>query len=254
MVPNMQLVKEFCEEEGLDFRIVDKLGNLAEVKCGGKPYFFTYTTTPFNREDVQHICNDKFLTYELLSTEHLMPETRRYLRPDLDPTWHDTIEFSSIADIVTDIQKNFSFPFVVKMNAGSLGRNIFKCENENQVEKAVAKIFKEDWALLIQKLIQKQKEFRVLVVNNSVELAYTKGGADFLAKGDKTFKEIKDFLAPLHKHINLGWAGLDVICDNKGKFWLIEINTKPSLISAIKAGKADLLKPLYKKAFEEILK
>ena len=249
----MKLIKEVCEEEGFLFRSIDKSGNLIEMKYSGISYMFAYTTTPFNREDIQHVCNDKFLTYELLHNKIKMPKTKKYLRPDLNPTWHDTIEFSSVLKITKDIQKNFSFPFIVKMNAGSLGRNIFKCDNEKDIKNAIAKIFKEDWALLAQKLIHKKEEFRVIIVNNSVELVYHKGGKEFFYKGDKIFEKIKDFLNPISKHLNLGWAGLDVTCDKKNKFWLIEINSRPSFVSAIREGKKEILKPLYKKAFQEIL-
>jgi glutathione synthase/RimK-type ligase-like ATP-grasp enzyme len=249
MVPNMALVKEFCEEEGLPFREIDKRGNLLEVQYQGKPYLFTYTTTPFNREDVQHVCNDKFLTYELLHSKLALPKTKKYLRPDLNPNWHDKIEFGSAAEIARDIEQNFSFPFIIKPNTGSLGRNIFVCRKVEEVERAVNKIFEEDWALLAQELIEKDQEFRVLIVNNSVELVYPKGGGEFLTD----LKEIKEFLAPLADSINLGWAGLDVLLDKAGKLWLIEINTKPSLISAIKLGQQEKLKLLYKKAFQEIL-
>ncbi len=249
----MQLVKEVCHDEGLDFRTIGKNGNLAEVRLDGRPYFFAYTTTPFNREDTQHICSDKFLTHELVAPKLSMPKTKRYLRPDLNPSWHDTIEFGSEAEIVADMLENFPFPFIIKMNMGSLGRNIFKCKSKLEAEQAVKKIFEEDWALLAQEWVDQEREFRVLVLNNSVELAYYKGAEEFFGKGDGAFDKIKVFLEPLQGLINLGWAGLDVILDKKGKLWLIELNTKPSLISAIKLGKKDLLKPLYKKAFKEIL-
>jgi len=245
----MALVKEFCEEEGIISRAIDKRGNLLEIKYNGKPYFFTYTTTPFNTEDVQHVCNDKFLTYELLHSKISLPKTNKYLRPDLDPNWHDAIEFKSVAEIAADIQKHFSFPYILKMNAGSLGRNVFVCKNESDSAKAIEKIFKEDWTLLAQELVEKEKEFRVMIVGNSIELAYPKGSGEFL----EDLREMKKFLAPIAGIINLGWAGLDVILDKSGKYWLVEINTKPSLISAIKAGQKEKLKPLYKKAFQEIL-
>lgn len=252
MVPNMQLVEELSKEEGFSFNKIDTLGNLAEIIYLGKKHYFTYTTTPFNREDVQHICNDKFLTYSLLSGDNLMPETMKYLRPDLDPVWHDKIEFGSESEIVSDILKNFEFPFIVKMNAGSLGLNVFKCEKKEDVASVVSKIFKVDWALLAQEFVDKKHEYRVLIVNNSVELVYNKGGkGEFYEEGD-FFEKIQKFLEPLSKRINLGWAGLDVILDSEDKPWLIEINTKPSLVSAIRAGKKEKLKQLYKKAFKEI--
>lgn len=253
MVPNMKLVREACIDAGFSFEAVDELGNLAKVVCGGKEFFFAYTTTPFNREDVQHIASDKFLTYNLLKETGLMPKTKRYLRPDLDPIWHDKIEFGSEAEIIADMTKTFSLPFVVKMNAGSLSRNVFVCKNNEDIKKAVSTIFKEDWAMLAQELAQKKREFRVLIVGNEVELAYIKGGAEFFGLQSEVGRKIKDFLAPLQKCIDLGWAGLDVIEDSAGKLWLIEINTKPSLVSALKAGQKDLLKPLYLKAFKKCL-
>lgn len=254
MVPNMQLVKEVCEENRLSFVMLGKKGNILELKKSKKKYFFTYTTTPFNTEDVQHICNDKFITYQILESNSLMPRTKKYLRPDLDPAWHDTLDFSSLLEIISDIKDNFKFPFIIKMNSGSLGRNVFKCENNKDIEKAVKMIFKEDWALLAQELVEKHKEFRVMIVNNSVELVYTKGGSNFYYKGDKVFEDTKKFLVPLKRKINLGWAGLDVVLDKKKKLHLVEINTKPSLISAVRSGKKQEAKSLYKKALREILK
>lgn len=248
----MKLVRKACEEAGFSFEVLDKLGNLARVVCGGKEFFFAYTTTPFNREDVQHIASDKFLTYTLLADTGLMPRTKRYLRPDLDPTWHDQIEFANQAEIIADMTKNFKLPFVVKMNAGSLGRNVFVCKNIKDIERAVDTIFKEDWALLAQEFAAKRREFRVLIVDNDLSLVYTKGGGEFFDSKSEVWFKMKSFLLSLQGRLNLGWAGLDVIEDNLGKFWLIEVNTKPSLVSALKAGQENLLKPLYLKAFKNL--
>ena len=248
----MKLIKEVCEESGLSHSILDNKGNLLSVRLGEKECFFTYTTTPFNREDVQHICNDKSLVQTLVSSKVQMPKTKKYLRPDLDPNWHDALEFSSEKDIAFDICNSFSFPLIIKMNAGSLGRNVFKSESRRGVEKAIATIFKEDWALLAQEWIDRKEEFRVIIVNNKVELVYPKGGGKFFTEGTDVFREVTDFLEPLQQCIELRWAGLDVIRDKNGKLWLIEINTRPSFISAIRCNQSELIKPLYKKALKNL--
>nr|AIA19022.1 RimK-like ATP-grasp domain protein [uncultured bacterium] len=253
MVPNMQLVKEVCEEEGLPFELMGGHPNLAEVIFAGKSYFFSYAATPFNTEDVQRISADKFLTYSLVASKIRMPKTEQYLRPDLDPELHGEIKYQSEEEIVDHIKRNFPFPLIVKMNGGSQGKNVFKCSDERGVEIAVKKIFADDWALLAQELILREKEFRVTIVNNVVELVYTKGGFEFFQKNSKAFEEMENFLSPLKNLINLGWAGLDVIEDKEGKLCLIEINTKPSFESAVKHGQKEILKPLYKKAFHYVL-
>lgn len=248
----MKLIKEVCEEEGLSHAVLDEAGNLLSVQMGNKDYFFIYTTTPFNREDIQHVCNDKSLIQTLVSLKVRMPKTKKYLRPDLDPRWHDNIEFASLKEIASDISKNFSFPLIVKMNAGSLGRNVFKSESMEGVERAIETIFKEDWALLAQEWVDKKEEYRVIIVNNKVELAYPKGGGEFFTEGSDVLMEIALFLKPLQECLELRWAGLDMIRDADGELWLIEINTRPSFLSAVKEGRSDLIKPLYKKALKQI--
>lgn len=251
MVPNMQLVRDVCGEGGLNSKILDEKGNFLSVELD-KKYFFAYTTTPFNREDTQHVCNDKSLIQELVSPKIRMPKTKKYLRPDLDPAWHDKIEFVSEIDIASDIEKNFTFPLILKMNAGSLSRNVFKCDSPESVLIAINSIFKEDWALLAQELIDKAEEFRVMVVNNSVELAYTKGCKEFFNGESGVLEEIKGFLKPIRECLELGWAGLDLIRDKEERWWLVEINTRPSFIAAVREGKKEEVKALYKKAFQNL--
>lgn len=253
MVKNIKILREFLEEEGHEFRALDALGNLLEVTGKNRKYFFAYTTTPFNSEDVQKVCVDKFLTHKVFGERLAMPETHRYLRPDLDPTWHDEIEFSSNEEIVTDIMRRFKAPFIVKMNSGSLGRNVFKCATPQEVSGAVTKIFEEDWALLAQEYVEIREELRVMIVCNSLEMVYRKGGGEFYSKDSEVFEAIRMFLEPLFGNIDLGWAGLDVSFDTGGKLWLFEINTRPSFVAAIREGRSEEVKALYKKAFDGLL-
>jgi glutathione synthase/RimK-type ligase-like ATP-grasp enzyme len=253
MVPNIKLLREVCEEEGYKSELIGKQGNLVRVESEAGSSFFAYSTTPFNRESVQHICNDKFLTYELLSGEISMPYTKKYLRTDLDPKWHDVIEFSSNEQIIDDVLKSFSFPMIVKMNSGSLGRHVYKCDKKEVLPSVVQKIFEEDWAMLTQEFIEADKEFRVVIVDNKVEIAYYRGAKHLFFPGDTTFEDLRSFLLPLIGKIDLGWAGLDVIKDISGKLWLLEVNTRPSFVAVVREGKGEEIKRLYKKAFNRFL-
>jgi glutathione synthase/RimK-type ligase-like ATP-grasp enzyme len=254
MVPNMELVKSVCEEAGFGFAHVGSHPNMAEVNCGvGKKYVFAYAATPFNREDVQRVCGDKFLTYSMLHEYVAMPKSRQYLRPDIDPELHGEIAFDSKEKILKDILDNFSLPCIVKMNAGSMGRNVVVCENVGCIKKAIDKIFEEDWALVAQEKIERKEELRVMIINGEVALAYRKGGKRFLEEDGEEFLELKGFLSPVSKNIDLNWGGLDVIRDPNGKLWLLEINTKPSFEAAVKNGQQEKIKPLYKMAFDKFL-
>src|SRR5690606_31402181 len=96
--------------------------------------------------------------------------------------------------IIDEVKLNFAFPLIIKMNSGSVGKNVYLCQNELDLKKAVEKIFNHfdkdhDYLLLAQEYVRIAKEYRVIVRKGRVALAYLKDNSSATFSGN---------LSPLH--------------------------------------------------------
>ncbi len=273
MVPNIECLIAAAKELAIPHEFLDQNQNL--VRMGkDKPLYFLNFITPFNSEDVARICKDKEYTFHILKDLVSMPRTVGYLDPNVPAEFKKYSKFENFDAIADDIEKRFSFPLIVKRNAGSLGRNVFECKNSLELREKIQVIFSKDsseydYIALAQEKVDIAHEYRVVVLNGEIEILYEK---DFLhatfegnlsplhwknAKAvvveDQVIRaQIADFIAPIFDTIPLSWGGLDVAIDRGGKLWLFELNSHPGFSYFIKDNGQAMVIELYKKALKNL--
>ncbi len=270
---NIECLIKACNETNTSYKILDEHSNFIQVGTIN-PHYFIQTKVPFQRSDFVQICKDKDYTYKLLNNSVEIPFTKSYLDPFVSPDYDEYKKESSYDEILLDILKSFTLPVIIKKNKGSVGRNVFLCRSEEEVEKAVKKVLDQsskdyDYLVLAQEYIDIKKEYRVVIYNEKVDFVYLK---------DNSQGEFVGNLSPLHwenskailiedkvlydglqkltdlisKKLELKWAGLDVVEDKSGKYWLIEVNAHPSFTRFVEDNDDETVVSLYKKVLEDL--
>ena len=262
---NISALLQACDELSLPYDVLHASGNFVRVTLSSKPRYFVNWSTPFNDQGITRICLDKEFSYALLRDVIAMPKTLGFLSPSVQEAYKSYVHFDSIANIQDEISREFSLPIVVKRNRGSHGSKVFRCSSHEEVGGALGSIFDEndreyDYVALAQECIAIEKEFRVVVYDGRIQLAYEKSleGAAFtgnlsplhhenakaLAMTDQeVLAEIQTFIDPLFSVFPLQYGGLDIVRDRAGKWRLLECNSSPSFTRFIRDnGPAEVVK------------
>ncbi len=209
-------------------------------------------------------CKDKSLQYCLFWA--YMPKMHTYI----DPTYiekkkhiHTNQVFTSVEHIINDIETQYTFPCIIKRWKWTLWRNVFLCQKRSDVENAISTILADtklyDYLILAQEYIHFEIEYRLIIVHNRLELVYKKQyfwdksikhNRTIIEPSDDIFIQLQEFIKSLTNHLTFTWAGLDVVVDNNGKFYLIECNANPQFHSFVKHNSIEPLYNLYYKAFQ----
>jgi D-alanine-D-alanine ligase-like ATP-grasp enzyme len=239
-----------------------------------KPLFFRHHHKPFNTSDIAGICKDKDLSYVLLHKNINIPDWKAYLAPNCNEKYHELLDFKSNEAIQENILTEFALPVIVKMNKGTQGKNVFKCENSRQILDALNTIFDRqsnlyDYIALAQKFIQIQQEFRVLAWRGEVVLMYEKNNksAEFagnlsplhwkdakaiLIKDKNLIKEMQEFIAPIFKAIPIQFAGIDVALALNGDKYMLEINNAPGVAKFVEDNSIKPIEDMYIRILSEL--
>ena len=270
---NTRCVREACDRLGLPYTIHDKYGNFFSVDLD-RPYFFANSATPFNNSAVDKICKDKEFAWKLLHESVSMPKTKGYFDPfPADDQYAGYVRETSYEEIADDIAKEFSFPVILKMNAGQKGNNVFLCKDRAEILMAVTKIFdhessSHDYVALAQEYIKPKKEYRVIVFRKKIILAYEKdiSEATFIGNLSPLHYEnakaiVIEDVAPLQKSIDplfskldLEFGGIDIIETENGELSVIELNTHPGFSYFTKDNGDEPLIQMYEKILSAVSK
>ncbi len=204
----------------------------------------------FNSSKTIEICDDKAVTYEVLSGS--VP---------LVPTLFPPLCFfddESKRDYFSAAEK-FGMPFVMKTRKGSLGEGVFKINGEDDYEKAKKKTVGSE--VVFQKFYGKEGEdIRVIVVGGKAICAMRRiNKFDFRAnieRGGKGIKidltpEIKKLSEKVAKTVGADYCGVDILEGEEG-FKVCEVNSNAFFGGISKATGVDVGEIFARYVFERI--
>jgi glutathione synthase/RimK-type ligase-like ATP-grasp enzyme len=254
--PNTRAVRTACDRLGIPYHIHDTHGNFVSVDL--EPVrFFVNSSVPFNNGAVDKICKDKEFTWKLLKDVVRTPRTKGYFDPfPQDPQYVGYVVEPSYDAITDSILREFSTPMIVKMNSGSLGKNVYLCTDRAEIQTAVTRIFdhhapSSDYVVLAQEYIPSKKEYRALVFRKKIVLLYEKDISEATFTGnlsplhyenaharlveDESFiRKAEVAISGIFPVLDLEFGGIDLIEDNSGELHVIELNTQPGLAYFVK--------------------
>ncbi|MEH1888395.1 MAG: YheC/YheD family protein [Nostoc sp.] len=250
MLDNISLLLQACENLNISYEIIHPAQNLIKIKLNSKPHYFCNHSTPLINQAVAYLVKDKEYTYHVLNKKVKLPRTVGFLSPFCDIEYKIYLKFSTIPDIVLEINENFEAPVIVKRNSGASGHNVFLCQNQHEIETALKNIFninskKYDYVALAQEFIHIKSEYRAVFLNKELVLLYEKDITDAKFIGNlsplhwdgakakyindpQRLSEIANFARPIFEELDLDYAGLDIVLDRDNQYWLIEINSHPN--------------------------
>ena len=162
---------------------------------------------------VTRICNDKDLTYQFASENHV---------PFLPYMAIDTARLNEINDLAL----NFGFPFVLKPVDGHGGKHVFMINDSDELQSAIDDIISSGEAyqkLIIQRIASKPGcDLRVYLINNEVIVSmlresenYNDFRANFSLGGKATAHELTDkerkVVNTLSKALPSDFIGIDFV-------------------------------------------
>lgn len=274
-----KIIKDLCDEMGFESEFLDQFHYVLWVNFGKNFHTFIANNPGLNDEVVRKLCNDKYYSFVLLKDVISFPKTTNFIDPFADEIYQGQAIFDSYSEVVDEIVENHQLPVLVKANNLSRGINIFKCENREQVLKAVKAIFNQQskdygHVLISQDFVEIEEEYRVVVYDQKIQFAYKKdlGGiagkdAKFVGNlsplhwenskavlvGDEDeLGELDEFIKPIYSKMKLMYGGIDIIRDKSGRLQLIEINSQPGFNYFIRDNSGVEVKKMYRKILQDL--
>lgn len=274
VLANTRCLIKACKELLIPYTFYDDNENVIRISLD-RDYFFVNSTTPFNDEALAKIYKDKEFTYRVVKDLIKTPRTVGFLDPECSPEHKSYVSFSSQDQIVAQMESQFAYPFVVKMNSGARGNNVFMCADQVKAREALHSIYNKssryyDYIAIAQERIAIVREFRIIVFQGEIVLTYEKDFSAATVKGNLSplhqenskaaliddsalIQLFAQFIAPLCEKISIGFAGLDIAIDDKGDLWLIEINSKPGFGYFVRDNGDEPLVGMYKAIFNSLI-
>lgn len=269
------IIKRACDDLDIPNEYLGKDKQIFLIAHFGdyKHYFFN-RISGLNNESISCMFDDKFYIQLLLEDVVNMPRTYSYIDSCAPQLYRSYKTQNTNSKIVNSILENHTFPVILKPNKGSFGHNIFLCKNKRDIKRAIRNIYNQksrhyDHVLLSQDILNIKEEYRVIVYKNKLQFMYKKDISDakfignlsplhwensktVLIKDEKLLSEIKDFIKPISIKVDVQYAGLDVVRDEKGNLWLLEINSKPGFLKYLEHNSDDEIYKLYIKLLTDL--
>ena len=166
---------------------------------------------------------------------------------------------------LTLVEKNLSYPMIVKTLSGSYGSGVFMVEDRKQFRQLMkmAELTKPSYNIIIQECIQDSlgKDLRVLVVNGKVvgcmmrqsvdgdfRANITRGGEAIPYQVDEDIEWISGECSRL---LNLDIAGVDLLFDD-GNYVICEVNSAPGFEGMEKFTKVNVAEKIVNYVVKKI--
>jgi len=182
----------------------------------------------FNKADFIKLCDDKILTFVACSNLNIrMPKTFAGPLMYREPNNEEYM-------FLNTIEKELGFPMVVKKVYGSLGEGVYLVNNHKELAELYSNIYRNP--ILFQEYVKSSfgRSLRILIIDGKVFGGFVRyNHVDFRSNfGDtadgKTLENSEKYFAfaqDIADKLNIEYAGIDLLFDDKEDPILCEINS-----------------------------
>lgn len=270
------IIKRACDDLNIENEFLNNEKLFLIVNFGNYKHFFFSRISGLNNESVSRVFDDKLYTYLLLKDVINLPKTSSYIDADAPEPYSEYGTFDSNNNIIDSILDGHTLPVILKPNKGFAGHNVFLCKNKRDIKRAIRNIYNKksrhyDHVLLTQDTLDIKEEYRVVVYNNELIFMYKKdieeakfdgnisplhweNAKTVLIKDESLIDEIKEFIKQISSKVDVQYAGLDVVRDDMGKLWLLEINSKPGFTKYLEHNSDEEIYKLYVRILTDLKK
>ena len=209
-LPNSQPHYPFITRLILELYLAGELPNLASldiepqygyvarlVHNNGRVRFIRGKTLNINFTTSSEIARDKGYTkYFLQQLNYPTPEAKTFILPDYlveidrNLSRYGFMDYAEIAQIPTYINQQIGYPCFIKPNAGSQGKGVSKCFNDQDTQEVLELYQQQGFRVLIVEKAINFPDYRVVVLNEKVVSCYLRKPLVVLGDGLKTIREL----------------------------------------------------------------
>lgn len=243
-----KIIREICEEEGIDLVELgtDWFLNLRTEGCLGK--FILGYNFNLNNSIIDEICKDKYSMSKLLEMHGI--ETIDY---------HLVTCADELLDVSEELFKENDI-LVCKPNSAHSGKDVYKCDGSHGLP---SDIFKKYRSLVVSKYYDIDKEYRAVILNGEIKLAFSKTpkkgewkhnlacGAEVEVVSTKSLPmAVHVWSEYLYKELGLRFASIDFFLDSTVKNRILEINNEVTLniFAGMSEENYNMAKNVYREA------
>ncbi len=133
-----QLIKEICKEEEIKFQLLSK-DWVIMLEKQGKTRFISGYKFDLNPHGFGYILDDKYATYEVLSTKNIPIVTHHILFSPQNV--EDYATSSNQIEKVYELFEKYNQNIVVKPNEGTCGKNVYHITTKEDIEPCLKNYF-----------------------------------------------------------------------------------------------------------------
>ena len=141
-----QLIKEICKEEEIKFQLLSK-DWVIMLEKQDKTKFISGYKFDLNPHGFGYILDDKYATYEVLSTKNIPIVTHHILFSPQNV--EDYATSSNQIEKVYELFEKYNQNIVVKPNEGTCGKNVYHITTKEDIEPCLKKLFPSNFSISI---------------------------------------------------------------------------------------------------------
>ncbi len=179
-----RIIKEACSNLNIDFKLLSDDYIIKLSKNGINRYIYGFKFDN-NSHGIGLIIDDKYGLYKVLKdfdvnvVEHEIVYDRLF-----------TTKYDNNVEYVKEYFKNHNNKIVIKPNHGSGGSGVYLLDDINQIEDTMKVLFEKNLSICVCPYYDAVAEYRVVVLNNQVELVYQKFKPQVVGNGKNTIREL----------------------------------------------------------------
>ena len=188
------LIKEICDELNIKINTISKDWIIVLEKDSIKK-FITGCHFDLDNHALGMIIDDKYATYELL--KHINIPISHYEIVFNTDNKHDYAKECNTHKYVYKYFYKNKQNIVIKANKGSHGKNVFHITEESQIKPVLDHLLLSNYSISVSPYYEIKNEYRLVVLDNNIELIYKKIKPVVVGDGINTIKEL---LIKFNKH------------------------------------------------------
>lgn len=171
------IIKKICEEKNIEFSLVSK-DWIMVLKKDDKIRSISGYKFCLNNHSSGIICDDKYALYDTLKLLNI-------------PVAKHKIVFKNYnREEIRDFFQNNNNDVVVKSNTGTCGLDIYHVTTIEELFKHIDNLLIDNQSISICPFYKIKNEYRTIILNNNVELFYSKKRPIVYGDGKKSIKEL----------------------------------------------------------------
>lgn len=186
-----KLIEEICKEENIDYKLISEDWVMVLTKDNITKCISGYRFS-LNDHALGSVIDDKYAFYDLCKINNL-------------PIIEHNILFNSNSklgnntnNLIDKYFKEYNNDVVIKPNMGTEGTDVYHIKNKQELNNIINKLFETNFSISMCPFYKIEKEYRVVVLNNKVELIFEKNKPVVIGDGNKSIKDLLIELNPYY--------------------------------------------------------